>query len=62
MKPHWKEFYKEQAASTTQLGPYFAIGIIKAICEEERSAGEKLEHIRYFLGELDIIVAQKKEA
>lgn len=62
MKTNWKEFCKLQAEKTAQRGPYYAITVIMEICEAQGSSVARLERIRWFLQELDAIVAQKKEA
>ena len=62
MKDHWKEFCKQQAAKTAQRGPYYAISVIMEICESQGTSTARLERIRWFLQELDSIIAQKKEA
>ena len=62
MATYWKEFCRQQAEQTVQLGPYYAITVIMEICESQGSSVSRLERIRWFLQELDAIVTQTKEA
>ena len=62
MKANWKEYCRQQAAATAERGPYYAILVILELCESSGASMARLERIRWFLQELDAIVAQKKEA
>ena len=63
MSTRWEKFYRKQAEQAVEFGPYYAVGAIQSICQYDRLSGaERLEHIRFFLNEIDVIVAQKKEA
>lgn len=63
MRPRWERFYRKQAEEAAAFGPYAAIRTIRRVCDDEgRPGSERLEHIRFFLQELDIMISQKKEA
>ena len=62
MAIYWKEFCRQQAEKTVQRGPYYAITVIMEICESPGASVSRLERIRWFMQELDSIVAQNKEA
>lgn len=63
MKPHWERFYRKQAEQALALGPYAAVQTVQGICADNRLSGaDRLQHIRFFLNEIDVIVAQRKEA
>jgi len=63
METRWEKFYRKQAEQAADFGPYSAVRTIQDICENtDLSGSEQLAHIRFFLNEIDVIVAQKKEA
>lgn len=63
MKPHWERFYRKQAEQAVSFGPYDAVRTVQDICENDKLTGaDRLQHIRFFLNEIDVIVAQRKEA
>lgn len=56
-----RAFYDGAARRTVKIGPYYAIGIIQAACENtEETAAAKIENISYFLERL--LEEQGKEA
>lgn len=63
MGTRWEKLYRKRAEEALRFGPYAAVRTIQDICENTDLTGStRLEHIRFFLNEIDIIVAQKKEA
>ena len=63
MGTRWEKFYRKQAEQAVEFGPYYAVGTVHDICENDKLSGaDRLQHIRFFLNEIDVIVAQRKEA
>lgn len=63
MRPRWENVCRKRAEQAAAFGPYSALQTIQTICSDDSLSGAvRLERIRFFLNEIDVIVAQKKEA